>query len=193
MTETPSLLTPGREGPRIASGKVLAYLDGSEWSIRALTYLSRQPEEAVTLLCVLPRGDPGYLECGRAILEVAMHRSRLEAGDVHVKARIEVGDPVSRMREVCREERPVLITMGAAGSHGTPISANPGEAARTIWEECGVPLLLVSPRGIEWLAGDERLLVLPSRDLPRRAGQAHCQRMEPDAGGSQVGRGGAGG
>src|ERR1051326_5474923 len=60
----------------LLGGTALAYVDGSEGSIRALLSVLQHPLDRVVLLYVSPNASEGYLECGWLALEMALHRCR---------------------------------------------------------------------------------------------------------------------
>jgi nucleotide-binding universal stress UspA family protein len=143
--------------------KLLAWVDGSQWSDQALAHLVRwlSPEDSLLLLYVAPRAKAGYLECGRMVFEAALHHGHLDTGDGRVRCRLEIGDAATRILAVCQEERPDVLAMGFAAADGFPYLTEVGETARAVWEECPCPILLASPRGIELLVTNERLLTTP--------------------------------
>lgn len=143
--------------------KLLAWVDGSQWSDQAVSHLVRwlSAEDSLLLLYVAPRAKAGYLECGRMVFEAALLHGRLESGDGRVRCRLEIGDAATRILAVCREERPDVLAMGFAAADGFPYLTEVGETARAVWQECACPILLASPRGIELLVTNERLLTTP--------------------------------
>jgi hypothetical protein len=146
---------------------VLAWIDGSEWSIRALLHLLQQPLDRVILLYIAPQASAGYVECGWMVLEAAMHRCRLQGETPPIECRLEVGDAASRILAVCREERPDVLAMGWAALNGSPRPSTLGALSESTWAACACQVVLASRRGIELFAGDRRLLVAPCQARAR--------------------------
>jgi len=151
--------------------RLVAVVDGSCWAELALRHACRSLGEGdeVVLLAVSPRGGEGYLECGRMVLEAAVRRCAGGLSRVRVRTRLAVGDPRAVIPAVAAAEDAAVVTMGAVGSSELPYGPPLGEAARAVWSGCPCPVLVGSPRGVELLAGEERLLVATRRAAaPRR-------------------------
>jgi nucleotide-binding universal stress UspA family protein len=152
--------------------RIVACVDGSYWADLALQHACRGLEagDEVVLLAVSTRGGPGYLECGRMVLEAALRRCSGALAGARVRTRLEVGDPRAVIPAVVAEEGAAALAMGAVGGSELPYGPLLGEAARVAWERCRCPVLVGSPRGVELLAGEEALLVAPRRPAAARQG-----------------------
>jgi hypothetical protein len=160
--------------------RLVAVVDGSGWSELALRHACRSLGEGdeVVLLAVSRRGGHGYLECGKMVLEAALRRCAGTLARLTVRTRMAVGDPRAVIPEVAAEESAGVLSMGALECGELPSPAlragtRPplGEVARAAWAASPCPILVGSPRGVELLAGEERLLV-----ATRRAGAPHRHR-----------------
>jgi nucleotide-binding universal stress UspA family protein len=172
--------------------RLVAVVDGSCWSELALRHACRSLEDGdeVVLLAVSPRGGQGYLECGRMVLEAALRRCGAALSRVKVRTRLEVGDPRVVIPAVAAAEAAAVLMMGAVGSGELPYGPPLGDAARAAWAACPCPILVGSPRGVELLAGEERLLVATRRAAaPRRhrCDAVHRKRVAPLSGAREGG------
>lgn len=147
--------------------RVLAWVDDSPWTCRALQFVCRRlaPQDDLLLLAVCQRAGEGYLECGRMQLERAVWACAGTLAEAPLRLRLAVGDPRTVVPMVAAEERADLVVTGSAGSnerfHGLSLAATDW-IAQTRGEP---PLLVGSPRGIELLAGGECLLVTKWREV----------------------------
>jgi hypothetical protein len=140
---------------------LLACIDGSEEAIRALRYALRRPIDRIVLLYVAARPSAGHVECGRMALEAAIHRCGLDVEDSRVRCRLEVGERAARLLAACGEERPDVVVMGSRIVYPAALETEALEVPYSAWAECAAPVLLASRRGIELLAGAERVLIVP--------------------------------
>jgi nucleotide-binding universal stress UspA family protein len=173
--------------------RLVAVVDGSCWSDLALRHACRSLEDGdeVVLLAVSPRGGQSYLECGRMVLEAALRRCGAALARVTARTRLEVGDPRAVIPAVAAAETAAVLVMGAVGSSELPYGPPLGPAARAAWTACPCPILVGSPRGVELLAGEERLLVATRRAAAPRRHRSDAVHREPVAPLSGIGeRGG---
>jgi nucleotide-binding universal stress UspA family protein len=147
--------------------KFLCYIDGFEWSLQALRYVARHRDvtDRLVLLHTVLRASVAELESGRRALGSALRSCCLAPTDPELECRLGVGDPASRLLAVCQEECPDLLAVGGLGGNEFPYLTELGRVARTVSAGSRCPVLLASPRGIELLLVDERLLIHPA--LPR--------------------------
>jgi nucleotide-binding universal stress UspA family protein len=153
--------------------KVLTCVDGSQWSGRALQHASRflSPTDELVLLYVAPRGGPGYVESGQMVLEASLRASGLdrdlEAYPVTVRPRLCIGDPKEMIPKVAEQEEADVILMGALGVDGFPHVSDMSETARETAERTNCPVVVCSPRGLELLLKEGRLVTQPRSELAR--------------------------
>jgi nucleotide-binding universal stress UspA family protein len=153
--------------------KVLTCVDGSQWSGRALQHASHflSPTDELVLLYVAPRGGPGYVESGHMVLEAALRASgldrELEAYPVSVRPRLCIGDPKEMIPKVAEQEDADVILMGALGVDGFPHVSDMSDTARETAERTNRPVVVCSPRGLELLLKEGRLVTQPRSELAR--------------------------
>jgi nucleotide-binding universal stress UspA family protein len=149
--------------------KVLTCVDGSQWSRRALQHASRflSPTDELVLLYVAPRGGPGYVESGQMVLEASIRASGLEAYPVTVRPRLCIGDPKEMIPQVAEQEEADVIVMGALGVDGFPHVSDMSDTARETAERTNRPVVVCSPRGLELLLKEGRLVTQPRSELAR--------------------------
>lgn len=163
--------------------KVLAYVDGSQWSGRALQHACRflSPTDELVLLYVAPRGGPGYVESGKMVLEASLRASGLDrAPERRVTPRICIGDPREMIPKVAEQEDADVILMGALGADGFPHVSDISDTARETSERTNRPVVVYSPRGLELLLKNEgRLVTQPRSELARLARAMAVRTPEP--------------
>jgi len=155
--------------------KVLTCVDGSQWSGRALQHACRflSSTDELVLLYVAPRGGAGYVESGEMVLEASLRASGLDrvvgVAPGTVQSRICIRDPRELIARVAEEEQADVILMGALGgdamSHVTDIS----DTARETAERTNLPVVVCSPRGLELLLKEGRVVTHPRSELARLA------------------------
>jgi nucleotide-binding universal stress UspA family protein len=142
--------------------KVLTYVDGSQWSGRALQHACRflSPADELILLYVAPRGGPGYVESGEMVLEASLRASGLDrAPKSTVRPKLCIGDPKEMIPQVAEQEDADVILMGALGADGFPNVSDISDTARETMERTNRPVVVCSPRGLELLLKHEGRLV----------------------------------
>jgi nucleotide-binding universal stress UspA family protein len=153
--------------------KVLTYVDGSQWSGRALQHACRflSPADELILLYVAPRGGPGYVESGEMVLEASLRASGLDrAPKSTVRPKLCIGDPKEMIPQVAEQEDADVILMGALGADGFPNVSDISDTARETMERTNRPVVVCSPRGLELLLKHEgRLVTQPRSELARLA------------------------
>jgi nucleotide-binding universal stress UspA family protein len=149
--------------------KVLTCVDGSQWSGRALQHASRflSPTDELVLLYVAPRGGPGYVESGQMVLEASLRASGLESYPLSVRPRLCIGDPKEMIPRVAEQEEADVILMGALGVDGFPHVSDMSDTARETAERTNRPVVVCSPRGLELLLKEGRLVTQPRSELAR--------------------------
>jgi nucleotide-binding universal stress UspA family protein len=149
---------------------VLVCVDGSRWAYLALQHAGRRLDasDEVILLTVCPRAGAGYIESGRMALEAAERICAPMVAGSALRSRLMVGDPRVEIPRAVSEEGAEVVVMGALGGNGLPHGPSLGDTTRAIWEQCGRPLLVGSPQGVELLTGDETILVASRQEAALR-------------------------
>jgi nucleotide-binding universal stress UspA family protein len=153
--------------------KALAYVDGSQWSVRALQYardVLDQHDELV-LLHVAPRGGEGYLETGRMVLEASTRAARLdravETAPRSVQLLLCIGDPKEWVPYVAEQEKVGVVLMGGVGVEDFPRVSAVSDTAQETVARTHCPVVVCSPRGVELLLKGYCLVTQPRSELAR--------------------------
>jgi nucleotide-binding universal stress UspA family protein len=153
--------------------KALAYVDGSQWSVRALQYARDflDPYDELLLLHVAPRGGPGYLESGRMVLEASTRAARLdcavETAPRNVHLLLCIGDPKKWVPYVAEQEKVDVILMGGVGVEDFPRVSAVSDTVRETVARTHCPVIVCSPRGVELLLKGDCLVTQPRSELAR--------------------------
>jgi nucleotide-binding universal stress UspA family protein len=133
----------------------LVEVDGSQSSRQALQYAVRRhaPENELLLLYVSASGRQSELETGRFLLEDGKRTCEVMTRDVHIRTRLEVGDPMETISAVAEAENAELIVIGSHGIDGFPHVEGMGQIARRIVSDLGRRVVVISPTGTEMKVG----------------------------------------
>jgi nucleotide-binding universal stress UspA family protein len=166
--------------------KVLTCVDGSQYSRRALQHACRylSSTDELILLYVAPRGGPGYVESGEMVLEASLRASgldrALEVAPGAVQSRICIGDPREMIPQVAEQEQADVILMGALGGDAMSHVSDISDTARETAERTSLPVVVCSPRGLELLLKEGRVVTHPRSELARLA-RAMATAPQPEA------------
>jgi nucleotide-binding universal stress UspA family protein len=129
----------------------LVEVDGSQSSRQALQYAARShaPDTELLLLYVSASGRQSELETGRFLLEDGRRTCEVMARDVHIRTRLEVGDPMETIPAVAEAENVELIVIGSHGIDGFPAVEAIGQIARRVVSDSARRVVVISPTGSE--------------------------------------------
>jgi len=126
----------------------LVPVDGSFCAVEAAKYAARHsPRGRLLLLYVAPSGRHVDLERGRFVLESSRRQCEIEAREVRVETRLEVGDPREKIHAAAADRDCERVIMGAHGVNDMPRVDRASLGASSVTAELHRPVVLVTPTG----------------------------------------------